>query len=120
MQLHTYHHSMFYVIVHCTVLPNNREGMTEFFSMESTDNFLINMVQKYILDNIICGISVRFLKYGKIGVNEVEIKGHFFNKNQKICLLKMVNLKCPEISMKYHTFLARVAKALEVYFFQSR
>ena len=52
----------------CTVLPNNKEGMTELFSVESTDIFL-TLVHKY---STMCGISVRFLKYDKICVNEVK------------------------------------------------
>ena len=53
-----------------TVLPNNREGMAELFSEESTDNFWTNLVQKYLT---MCDISVRFLKYGKMGVYEVKM-----------------------------------------------
>ena len=40
--------------VQCTVLPNNREGMTQFFFTESADNFWTNSVQKY---------STMFVKY---------------------------------------------------------
>ena len=71
----------------CTVFPNNREGMTEFFSLESTNNFWTNFIQKYLT----------------IGVNEIK-RALFQQKSENLPSQngQLYALK----NLKYHTFLA--------------